>query len=184
MVRKASSVTLAMVSALLLAATPPKVNLAPPPRITTVPPETFGDWSVIFLQNGASIASTSNNAGSVFGVVCDRSGCTAFLNPKITCENGHRYPALINAPAASFSASLTCEKLDDKFIYNLPLEGSIADAMSVGGVLGVAFPMESGEFKVARFSLTGAARASARAQQMAQAPVSQPKQPASDNFSL
>lgn len=151
---------------------------------TNPPSETYGDWTVRLLGNSSTIASVSNNAGSAFGAICSQTGCTSFFNPKIECEDGHEYSALVNAPSAAFTVTLECEKLDDLYLYTLPLEGGVADAMSVGGVLGIAFPMQSGEFKVARFSLTGAARASARAQQVAQRTTAPNKQQASDNFSL
>jgi hypothetical protein len=56
--------------------------------------------------------------------------------------------------------------------------------MSVGGMIGFAFPMKSGDFKVARFSLTGSARASARAQQFASGSTRDQKSQTSDNYTL
>lgn len=163
----------------------------PPPPITfdrpssaPAPSERFGDWEVTFGGGSLYIATTSNTAKAAFGSICDDTGCVAFFNPKIDCVEGDGYPALINAPAASYSVSLKCEKIDDFKIYSLPIEGAIADAMSVGGVLGIAFPMASGEFKVSRFSLTGAARASARAAQLATRKSGDDRKNASDNFTL
>ena len=144
----------------------------PPPRIQlnvpspdTIPDETFGDWRVVNIGRELSIASTKNDAESVFGTICSTTGCFAFFNISIGCTENGKYPALINAPAAAYTLIMTCYKLGDKLMYTVPIEGPIADAMSVGGVLGMAFPLASGEFKVARFSLTGAARATARASQ-------------------
>jgi hypothetical protein len=163
-------------------AKPPMINLQP-----ARPDEKIGDWTVIGGSSDVVITSVGNNAGSVFGVVCSHrmtEGCAAFLNPSIECDDGHKYAALVNAPAAAFAVTLVCEKIDDMFLYTLPLEGGVADAMSVGGVLGIAFPMQSGQFKVARFSLTGAARAAARAAQLAAGEPPIQKQDASDNSTL
>jgi len=170
-----------MVFALLLAvaiSAPPVIDVAP------APDETIGDWTISPLGNGAAIASTSNSAGARFGTICDKAGCVAFFNPSIKCENGHSYPALVNAPAAAFSVTMQCEKVGDLLIYDIPMEGGITEAMSVGGVIGFALPMASGEFKVARFSLTGAARAAARAQQLTRPSAPSGKTPAGDNYSL
>lgn len=163
-------------------AKPPRINLAPPPALKQT--ETFGDWTVTYTDKTLVIASVGNNAGAVFGSICYKGHCSAFFNPQIDCKDGDEYPALVNAPAAAFGVSLKCEKTGEIFLYTLPLEGGVAEAMSVGGVLGIAFPMQSGEFQVARFSLTGAARSSARASQIAGGSLESERQPASDNSTL
>lgn len=170
---------LALSLVMLSGASPPKVNLAPP-----IEDEQYGDWRVSQLKNGWGFAAVSNNAGSAFGSVCSPSGCSAFFNPKIKCDDGDQYPGLVNAPSAAFAVTLTCEKAGDGFIYTMPLSKGIMDAMSIGGMLGVAFPMQSGQFQVARFSLTGAARATARATQIGSAQSPTNRQNASDDFAL
>lgn len=154
-----------MITAALLlagAAPPPKIDIAPP-----LPRETIGDWEVRDIGEGLVFATVGNNAGSVFGTLCSRDSCGTFFNPKISCVAGRKYAGLINAPAQAFPVIMTCTKIADLLVYDIPYDDNLADAMSVGGVLGIAFPMESGQFQVSRFSLTGAARASARAQQIA-----------------
>lgn len=167
-----------VIAALIFACPSGAIAKSPP-----LPKERFGDWNIAFLANGSAIASTQNSGGAVFGSICDRSGCVAFFNPAVKCQVGEKYPALINAPSSAFPVTMECEKVGELFVYSLPIEGYIADAMSVGGVLGFAFPMESGEFKVARFSLTGAARATARASQQAKARPAD-SAPKGDNYSL
>jgi hypothetical protein len=181
MVRSQSAVVALAVLALSSGAEAQRKRAASPPPIITVAPspaptETYGDWIVRRLTATAFFASTANDGGAVLGSICNAGGCTAFLNPKISCEPDHDYPALVNAPGGSFSTQLHCEKIEDLLLYSFSVEGDMVDAMSIGGVLGVAFPMASGEFKVSRFSLTGAARATARAQQLAHgiAPTSRP----------
>ncbi len=146
-----------------------------PPPIVRVSPETstevFGSWSVGKFGENFSIATTANQGQSVLGVMCDYSGCVTFFNPHITCEDKASYPALINSPGGAFSDNLTCRKIGDNFVYALSSENPVIEAMSIGGTLGVAFPMQSGEFTVSRFSLTGGARAYARAAQLVHAPI-------------
>lgn len=160
------------------------VVTTPPPPPPAVQEETYGDWYVQRLTASAIIAGTTNDAGSVFGVICDASLCQAFFNPQIPCADGNSYPALANAPAAAFAVTITCKQIDDLHIYSLPLEGGVTEAMSVGGVFGIAFPLKSGQFQVARFSLTGAARASARAQQLARWNAPSAPENVSDEFTL
>lgn len=146
--------------------------------------ETYGDWRVQYLTGDSTIASVTNSAGHMLGVICDQSGCQAFFNPLIECTDTNAYPALVNSPSGAFYVDLKCVKAGDRFLYGAPLQGDMSDAMSVGGVLGIAFPMASGQFKVARFSLTGAARASARAAQVAKGTQPNNKQNTGDSFSL
>ncbi len=173
---------------LLVVLSPATLAAAPVTRIEPAPPlpkaETYGDWTVKYLSATSTIASVSNDAGSIFGTICDQTECTAFFNPTIECEDGQSYPALVNAPAAAFTVTLKCEKVDDLFLYSIPLEGGVTEAMSVGGVLGIAFPMASGQFKVVRFSLTGAARATARASQLVNGATPPVRQEAKDELTL
>lgn len=173
-----------MIAAILLMAAAPKPPVIDVVPVTPPPEEHLGDWRITFPSQGFAIAAVSNSAGATFGSICYKDGCSGFFNPSIKCDVGSKYPALVNAPASAFAVVLECEKVGDLLIYSLPIEGAVADAMSVGGVIGFAFPMASGEFKVARFSLTGAARAAARAQQYAQGGSPEAKQPASDNYAL
>lgn len=152
--------------------------------IPAIPDEEYGDWKVITLDNGTTIASVGNNAGSTFGAICTGTGCTSFFNPSIGCDPGSKYPALVNAPSSAFSVTLLCEKVGDLMIYSFPMEDRVTDAMSIGGVIGFASPMKSGEFKVARFSLTGAARSTARALQISKYLANPPKAGKVDTFSL
>lgn len=155
--------------------------IAPPPPITTVtipePKERYGDWTVEHWIGTAYLAAVDGSNGGRFGTICSPNSCLAFFNPKIPCEHNGRYPALINAPSAAYGVSLVCEKFAGSYVYELPLEGAIADAMSIGGVLGISFPMEGGEFRVSRFSLTGSARATARAQFLSKSAANPPPNP-------
>lgn len=166
---------------------PPPISFDRPAPVVQLPPsprEDYGDWGVTLFGGDLYIAATRNSADAAFGTMCDKTDCIAFFNPKIDCVEGEKYPVLINAPAAAYSSVVKCEKVDGVTLYSLPLEGAIADAMSVGGILGIAFPMASGEFKVSRFSLTGAARASARAAQLGKSGQGSTRQNASDSLTL
>jgi len=130
--------------------------------------ESYGDWIVQGPADGAITASTATPAGSLFGVVCDRSKCDAFFNPKIACDDGRGYPVLIGSRTATFAATMRCTTIGDFRAFVLPLGGGLADAMAAGGELGIAFPLDAGQFGEARFSLTGAAQAAARARERAE----------------
>lgn len=143
----------------------------PPPMMTTpvpqpappvMPIERFGDWTVDRF-GAAVLASTANASGSVFGVVCS-AGCVAFFNPALTCTTDQQVPALITTPAGAFTVELRCKIYDKaRYLLTTALSTTMIDAMEIGGELGIAFPKEGGQFQVARFSLTGALKASTRA---------------------
>lgn len=148
------------------------------------PSEQYGDWTVTQLTPGSYIALTVNNGDARFGTFCSPKMCTAFFDNGSTCENGAKYPVLLNSPSGAYPEIAVCEKIGNRHLLEMPLQGDVSNAMSVGGTLGIAFPMQSGQFQVSRFSMTGAARASARASQLAQARPANSQQPATDNFSL
>lgn len=136
------------------------------------PTERYGEWTAQALADRTFMATTNNREGAVFGVVCSPRNCAAVVNPQIDCDVGDYYPVLVNTPAGSYSPKIQCEKLGDVLVYSFALDDDLTESMSIGGIIGFAFPMASGEFKVVRFSLTGAARATARISQLAQ---SEPK---------
>lgn len=150
----------------------------------SIPDERYGDWSVTTLGTGSTIASVKNNADSAFGVICLEDFCTSFFNPALKCDEGTKYPALVNAPSSAFPVTMECVKAGGLDFYTFPMDDGVKDALSIGGVIGIAYPMQSGEFKVARFSLTGSARASARASQIAKHLKSSGNRKGSDSSTL
>jgi hypothetical protein len=142
--------------------------LALSPSAAAQQAESYGDWMVQGPAGGAITASTATPAGSLFGLVCDRTKCDAFFNPKIACDDGRDYPVLIGSRTATFAATMRCTTIGDFRAFVLPLGGGLADTMAAGGELGIAFPLDAGQFGEARFSLTGAAQAASRARERAE----------------
>jgi hypothetical protein len=151
-----------------------------PPPIVLVQkftPEQYGVWTVDFVSTGMYWAYTNNDAGSSFGMSCTGGECVPFFNPRITCEDKSEYPTLVNAPSGAYSAIATCIPLGKVNLLVLPDANATSEAMTIGGELGIAFPMKSGQFAVSRFSLTGALRATARAQQLSRGYKAVPPSP-------
>jgi len=147
---------------------PPSINTTIiPPSQPTATGDRFGDWTVYPNKSGA-LATTVNQSESAFGVACSK-GCSVFFNFQTACEIGEKYPVLINSPAGSFSATLTCSKWEGRNLLSSSLNETIIDAMSIGGELGVAIPLSGGKFTVLRYSLTASLRAANRALEYAKA---------------
>lgn len=121
----------------------------------------IGDW-VLDIQPGLSEAYTGNNSGSTFGFLCGTESCSAYLDTKDTCDEGVNIPMLINAESGSAYVLAKCAHIPQggSVRYIAVIEDKqIATAISSGVAIGFAIPMQSGEFKVVRFSLDGALRA-------------------------
>ena len=145
----------------------PTSKAAPPPTVIvsvpTPPPlyETYGDW-VVQKINSAYSAGVVNPSGSWFGVVCGAT-CAVAFNPVVECKDGDQYPALINASDGAFSVTFKCAVVDKRWLLMANMDSTMVSSMEIGGQIGIAFPMKSGEFKVSRFSLTGSLKAATRA---------------------
>lgn len=139
-------------------AVPPVVTITAPSFLT----ENYGDWSVNRLDAGY-LALANNESNSTFGVLC-LTKCINVFNFNVQCDNNNIIPALVNSSSGAYHINLSCYRVDEKtYFLSTPFDQSLYNAMEIGGVLGISFPLKSGEFKVARFSLTGALKASVRA---------------------
>lgn len=141
--------------------------VVPPAVAPLFPEERYGEWYVN-MSGRSAFASTKNDSGSALGVICN-SSCAFFINPLIPCKQDARFPVLVNSPAGAFPVTLMCTQLERRYLYTATVSGTLLDAMEIGGELGVAMPMESGQFRVVRFSLTGALKATTRAFELSEA---------------
>jgi hypothetical protein len=164
-----------------------KPTVSPPPIVRVQSPapldEKYGLWTVSSRGGDGFLATIRNDAGSVFGMLCNNGDCVPFFNPAIACDPGYSYPALINAPSAAAAVIVKCTKYGDVKVLVLPESKPIIDAMTIGGELGIAFPMQSGQFAVSRFSLTGSLKASLRAQELSE-PTKKPAAVPKDDITL
>ncbi len=133
-----------------------------------------GDWW-LDLQEDSTIteAFTGNNSGSTFGFACITSvnKCIYYISPQTTCEDGSTSIILINSDIGALSSSVTCTKLENTYYSVISDTENVHSAVLKSKNIGIAFPMESGQFKVVRFSLIGANSAILRASEKAAAMV-------------
>jgi hypothetical protein len=136
--------------------------------------ENSGDWWISISENdGYTEAFTANESGSTFGLVCltniDR--CFFYISPQTTCNDGSASIVLINSDAGALSSKVTCTKLGDNFYSMIEDFDNVQSAIIKSNNIGIALPMESGLFKVVRFSLIGANAAIKKAADRAAAMV-------------
>ena len=126
----------------------------------------FANWVTGAMDdNEGYFAATVNDSTSIFGQYCySGSGqCLWLLAVNINCEDGSRYPVLINGDGGSAQMEIVCKKLGDKPRYVFSNFDAINNSVkSSKKYIGFAFPLESGLFEVNRFLLDGAPESIAR----------------------
>lgn len=124
-----------------------------------------GDW-ILDIGRTYTEAFTSNNSGSTFGLFCGDGSCSFYLDTGTKCEENSKTPMLINADSGSTYVIALCIHIPGggKIRYvNSIQDKDVVTAIATGNIIGFAFPLEGGEFKVVRFSLDGALNATQRA---------------------
>lgn len=119
------------------------------------------DWywsSVEGKKNKMFFAGTVNAEKSTLGQYCNpkANSCTYITSLGIGCEEGDKYPALINSDGGIASVEMICSSDNDLQISDFSLIDEI-----VRNATKIAFVVAVGDvqFKVVRFSLSGSAHA-------------------------
>ena len=127
----------------------------------------LGGWVIDKNIQGIQIATTKNESDSVVGLLCavsDRQCFAYVIFDGIGCDEGVRYPMMINSAVGAYSISTICRQLPgsnnsrDK-IYVVNEFENVKEALESGGQVGFVMPLASGQFRVARFNASGATAA-------------------------
>ncbi|QJW84375.1 hypothetical protein HK414_13060 [Ramlibacter terrae] len=126
--------------------------------------QNYADWTVQKIDGeNAFLAATMNSTGGIFGRLCSPEGCLWVMTLQATCTDGNEYPALLSTPNGAVHVDLRCapnDRVKGRYVFtNYELANK---AISGTGTIGIAFPMESGDFRVSRFSLRGMEAATQR----------------------
>lgn len=140
-------------------------SVNPPPIVRVQPKRRYGQWTTNDVGDYAE-AFTGNESGSVFGVLCGTS-CVVYVDFQSACVHGSNYSVMINSPSGAAPVELKCYELEERYILITELSDNYISIFSRGGEIGFAIPMESGKFRVSRFSLEGGAEALSTALDMA-----------------
>lgn len=124
--------------------------------------KTFGAWYAGLSSDKESVyAATVNDSNVVFGQWCyfSTNTCYWLMVSDSTCDDGDDYPSIVNSVNGASYVSMRCLKIDNKnkVIFN---NFKLMESLTKGdGKIGIVTPMQSGNFKVSRFDLNGAASA-------------------------
>ncbi len=104
-------------------------------------------------------AVTANEAGNVVGQYCYLStgNCLWIVSFGTYCEDGAKYPALVNTDNGSQSIELTCGKelKDGSSLMLFSDFDTMDNIVRSNSHVGFVMPMENNGFKAIRFSLKG-----------------------------
>ncbi|CAM3218935.1 hypothetical protein [Vibrio rarus] len=120
----------------------------------------YKDWFVNTDRADYLYAITLNNSGNIFGKYCylDSGQCLYLTGIDTNCTTGNKYPVLVNADSGAFNTFLHCgEKIGEQSVLVFDNFDVIETAAKESKKIGIAVPMESGHFKVSRFSMSGSA---------------------------
>ena len=111
----------------------------------------------------AAFAFTTNQDADIFGQWCypTDGSCIWLVALNLRCEESSRYPALMNANSGAASIELLCLGsflVEGKKYYRYGFgDFNVVDsAVRSATLIGVALPLDSGRFRVVRFSTAGA----------------------------
>ena len=122
----------------------------------------IGDWNVNTSLNGLHIAATSNEAGSVTGILCgiETQKCEAYISVDSSgCEIGQVYPMMLNSSIGSFAITTKCMGIGPARFQLANEFSAMRKAFESGGEIGFALPLKNGQFNVISFSTAGATAA-------------------------
>lgn len=119
----------------------------------------FGAWSVGLITGGGGVyAGTTNDSNGIFGEFCfkDSATCYWLLANDIDCNEGNKYPVLVNSDAGAQSLEVYCFKIDKSSRFAFSDFKAVEQVVTQSKRFSIAFPMKGGQFQVSRFSLDGA----------------------------
>ena len=146
------------------------ILLAAPPNFaqTSNRQLTYDDWTVMLSDDKKDlIAATGQDNDKFLAYRCftKAAKCVHVIVMATSCDDGHRYPVLINASSGSLTVDCLCSENEGTYeLLPTDFDGFHRILTDSTGHVGFALPLASGQFKVVRFSLTGAKRAMAAAE--------------------
>ena len=121
----------------------------------------YGDWTSDFRTPGMQFATTTGDGGAITGVACTTNSqiCTAFVSTGVACEVGARVPLILNSAIGAFPVTAECVRTGSQEVLVANEFDQMLRAYESGGEIGFAMPLESGRFRIFRFSTIGAVAA-------------------------
>jgi hypothetical protein len=120
--------------------------------------KTNKDWIWDLSGDEYAYAATFNEDGRVLGQYCyfDNETCYYLVNLGTNCEKDSEYPSILNSDAGVTEVKLICgHKYKSGNVFFIKPFDEVNDLIRKAKTVGFAIAMESGKFKVVRYSLSG-----------------------------
>lgn len=127
-------------------------------QVVTADTYTPKDWFWSKDNSDFFFAATINSSGHSIGQYCyfESGNCMYLVNLKVTCEVGHKYPALINSSSGAVHIEMVCShEYEGDGVFAITPFDDIDNVVRQASRMGIVIPMEGDQFKVGRFSLAG-----------------------------
>jgi hypothetical protein len=113
---------------------------------------------IIAPEDNYQLAKSLNDAGGVAGVLCfiSQKTCNAYFATSIPCDEGEKYPIMMNSIAGAMNTQATCTRYGSNKFLVLENMGAVVDAFEDGGEVAFVMPARENKFIVSRFNCVGA----------------------------
>ncbi|MFZ6049645.1 hypothetical protein ACFW0H_26410 [Pseudomonas sp. CR3202] len=136
------------------------LSLAAPVKAESrAPVRTFGDWSVLWVQESVNLmAVTLDNYGNYIALRClvQEQRCLHVLSVNASCQAEVSYPVLISSGTISRALGFSCRDAESSTELVADEQSEIHEIWRRDGFLGISMAVTDGHFKNARFSMKGA----------------------------
>ena len=122
----------------------------------------YGAWAVTETDYG-HIASTTNDSGATLSKVCfnEDQQCLWAVEVANDCDDGTQTPAIVTSAAGGYHITMHCSNNKSGKVNVVSPYDAMQAAIAVNGMVGFAFPLQDGQYRVVRFSLSGSTSAAA-----------------------
>lgn len=122
----------------------------------------YGAWAVTETDYG-HIASTTNDSGATLSKACfnEDQQCLWAVEVANDCDDGTQTPAIVTSAAGGYHITMHCSNNKSGRVNVVSPYDAMQAAIAVNGMVGFAFPLQDGQYRVVRFSLSGSTSAAA-----------------------
>lgn len=126
-------------------------------------PITANNWILETQNQKVKYAAVVNESGGVFGQFCyvESESCIYLIGLDTSCENGNRYPVLLNSNNGTSVHEIYCDgKLNTgKYRYAFTDFKKIDEIVRESKRIGIALTLIDDQFKIIRFDVYGGGEA-------------------------
>lgn len=117
-----------------------------------------GDWSSQF-EDGVGEATTNENGMAMFGMLCGDGQCRYYFANGQDCEPGANHPLLVTTDQGAIALEAVCEPMStangEVLLYWFNEYPALNQAFMQSPLVGFAFALTGGNFKLNKFSMNG-----------------------------